>query len=570
MDSLETHKHRGATSGPAPQPDHFGTLENKMTPVEMTIDWLYRLKKRILISILLVLIASILTTMGFISMKLRSALIEDSRTKSEEIAATVNANLHHLMILRAPGVLQDTLEMVVNESPSIKHAFILNNQGRIIYSSDQEEIGTTLDRFTDPTCHDCHKSPAATRSLNSVVLDADRSTQRNITVILNEAACHECHTPGERITGKLVIDRSLSDVDTLVTDIELILFGSGLVCLLILVPLFSRLLSRGIDKYIVEIFSRNEELRLLYVMVGRLSQTLNMTVLREIVVEIFRDILQADDVELIQPRGSHDFTASAWTEENGDISRKKIDDDDPLAPVLQLWLDGLLLENEVSDQGRMLAMPITKGDERFALIVARKTERFDTTRLKLSEVIRSHIEVAFENARLYYIAITDELTKAYTKRHFRTCMDLQFDSFNKYGNKFALLMLDLDHFKKVNDTHGHPVGDTVLQRLGEIIRLAIRDNDMAFRYGGEEFALILPDTDIKGGLHVAERIRKAVAETIFEPGSIDLRLTLSIGVSTCPTAESVRDLIVAADKALYAAKHQGRNKVVAATEQDNP
>jgi len=541
-----------------------------MTPVEMTIDWLYRLKKRILISILLVLIVSILATMVFISIKLRSALVEDSRTKSEEIASTVSANLHHLMILRAPGVLQDTLEMVVKESQSVKHAFILNNQGRIVYSSDQAEIGTTLDRFTDPTCHDCHKSATQTLELQSVVLDADHSTQRNITLIHNEPACHECHAPDERITGKLVIDRSLSQVDSLINSIELILFGSGLVCLLIMVPLLSRLLSRGIDKYIVEIFTRNEELRLLYVMVGRLSKTLDMTVLREIIVEIFRDVLEADDVEMIQPRGRHDFTASAWTQENDDINRKKIAADDPLTPVRQLWLDGLLLETEISDHGRMIAMPITKGNERFALIVAKKSERFNASRLKLSELIRSHIEVAFENARLYYNAITDELTSTYTKRHFRTCMDLQFDSFNKYGNKFALLMLDLDHFKKVNDNYGHPVGDTVLQQLGEIIRLAIRDNDMAFRYGGEEFALILPDTDLKGGLHVAERIRTAVESTIFEPGSIDLRLTISIGVSTCPTADSVRDLIMAADKALYAAKHQGRNQVVAAeTEQGN-
>ena len=273
-----------------------------MTPKEMTIDWLYRLKKRILFSILLVLIASILATMAFISVRLRAAMVEDSRAKTEEIAGTINANLHHLMILRAPGVLQDTLEKVVQESESVSRAFVLNYDGRIVYSSDKSEVNTVLDRDTDVTCQDCHGAQAKSKDTRSVILNTDRSTQRNITLIYNEPDCHECHDSGRPITGKLVIDRSLDKVDALIGSIELILFGSGLLCLVILVPLFSRLLSRGIDKYILEIFSRNEELRLLYVMVGRLSETLDMDVLREIIVEIFGDILEADDVLSYQRR----------------------------------------------------------------------------------------------------------------------------------------------------------------------------------------------------------------------------------------------------------------------------
>jgi diguanylate cyclase (GGDEF)-like protein len=537
-----------------------------MTPKEMTIDWLYRLKKKILLSILLVLVLSILATMVFISVKLRSALVDDSRAKTEEIAETVNANLHHLMILRAPGVLQDTLEKMVDESESVTRAFVLNYDGLIVYSSDKKEIGTILDRDNDATCHDCHKGDRNVVDRRSVVLDTDHSTQRNITLIYNEPACYECHDSGQRITGKLVIDRSLSTVDSLISSIQMILFGSGLVCLVILVPLFSRLLSRGIDKYILEIFSRNEELRLLYVMVGRLSETLDMGLLREIVIEIFGDVLEADDVELILPRGDHEFSASAWTQSEGIIDRKKIEEDDPLAPVLQLWLDGLLLETEVSDGGRLIAMPVLKGEKKYALIIARKESRFDKTRLQLSEIIRSHIEVAFENARLYYIAITDELTKAFTKRHFRNCMDDQFTTFKKYGSKFSLLMMDLDYFKKVNDEHGHVVGDAVLQKLGEILQLAVRDNDLVFRYGGEEFAVILPDTDTNGAHLVAERIRSTVESTVFEPGEIDLCLTISLGISTCRDASAVRDVIVAADQALYAAKRGGRNRVVIADE----
>ena len=210
-----------------------------------------------------------------------------------------------------------------------------------------------------------------------------------------------------------------------------------------------------------------------------------------------------------------------------------------------------------------LALPVEKGGQRLALVVARKADgQFDGVRLKLGTVISSHIAVAFDNARLYNIAITDELTKTFTKRHFRQCIESSFSEYQEYGNKFALLMMDLDKFKQVNDTHGHVAGDAVLQRLGEILHQSVRENDLIFRYGGEEFIVILPAADTKAALHVAERIRAATEAAVFGEGSIDLKLTISVGVATCPDAPSVHDLIVDADQALYAAKDQGRNRVV--------
>ena len=208
-------------------------------------------------------------------------------------------------------------------------------------------------------------------------------------------------------------------------------------------------------------------------------------------------------------------------------------------------------------------MPIEKSGQRLALVVARKgVDQFDRVRLNLGAVVSSHIAVAFDNARLYYIAITDELTKTFTKRHFRQCIEHSFAEYANSGNKFALLMMDLDKFKQVNDTYGHVVGDAVLQRLGEIFHQSVRENDLIFRYGGEEFTVILPATDAKSALYVAERLRAAIEAAVFEEGIIDLKLTISIGVAICPNATSIHDLVVGADKALYAAKHQGRNRVV--------
>jgi diguanylate cyclase (GGDEF)-like protein len=97
-------------------------------------------------------------------------------------------------------------------------------------------------------------------------------------------------------------------------------------------------------------------------------------------------------------------------------------------------------------------------------------------------------------------------------------------------------MINSDKFKQGNDTHGHVVGDDVLKQLGEIIRSSVRENDLVFRYGGEEFTVILLDTGEKGARYVAERIRSTTEAAVFEPGTIDLKLTLSFGIETCPEA----------------------------------
>jgi diguanylate cyclase (GGDEF)-like protein len=534
-----------------------------MDPKELKIDWLYQLKRKILFSLLGVLTVTIAVTMVFIAIKLNDALIHDSKVKTKELAVTIDSNLHQLMILRAPDAIQNTLEKIVEENEAITQVFILNNRSNVTYSSNKDAIGSFVDKNEEESCRVCHALEGSVPATDAVVLTANEETHRNISLIYNEKDCHECHDAAESVNGKLVIDRSLKSTFALISGIQIILIGSGFVSLFILIPLCSKLLSRGVDKYILEIFSRNEELRLLYVMVERLSKTLDITLLKEIVIDIFRDILAADEMVLILAKGSHDYSASVWTSESGRVERKKITDDDSVNEIVQNWLAGELDETKVSDDTMELCMPIEKGGHRLALVVARKGHgRFDGKRLNLSAVISSHIAVAFDNARLYYIAITDELTKTFTKRHFRQCIDDAFLDYQKYGNKFALLMMDLDKFKLVNDTHGHVVGDAVLMQLGEIIHQSVRENDLAFRYGGEEFTIILPTTDIKGAKFVAERIRSAVEAAVFEPGTIDLKLTISVGVAICPDAPSVHDLIVAADEALYAAKHKGRNQVV--------
>jgi len=174
--------------------------------------------------------------------------------------------------------------------------------------------------------------------------------------------------------------------------------------------------------------------------------------------------------------------------------------------------------------------------------------------------------IAIENAHLYEeverLAITDGLTGLYQHRYFQEKLENEIRRGLRYNHPTSLLMIDIDHFKLLNDTYGHQVGDEVLKRLAEIFKSRAREHDTVARYGGEEFAIILPVTPKEGALSAAERLRKSIEATQFDVDGYSLRITVSIGVASCPQdARTREELIGKADKALYAAKRSGRNAV---------
>lgn len=163
------------------------------------------------------------------------------------------------------------------------------------------------------------------------------------------------------------------------------------------------------------------------------------------------------------------------------------------------------------------------------------------------------------------LATTDSLTGAFNRRHFLAAAGTELERANRYGNPLTLLMLDVDYFKTINDAHGHGVGDEALRRLVEGLRNALRDIDVIGRLGGEEFAVLLPETGMAGALITAERLRAQVDELRMDlPEGGQLAFTVSIGIAA-PRAEdgSVEAVLARADKALYRAKDQGRNRVCA-------
>jgi len=164
------------------------------------------------------------------------------------------------------------------------------------------------------------------------------------------------------------------------------------------------------------------------------------------------------------------------------------------------------------------------------------------------------------------LSVTDRLTELYNHGYFQQRMEEEFKRSQRFGHVMSLIMLDIDDFKKFNDTHGHPKGDTILKAVSAVIREQLREMDIAARYGGEEFVIVLPETELEGALAVAERVRDGVAAIrVPDLGENKVVATVSVGVSAFPMhAASALRLLESADAAMYRAKRSGKDRVESA------
>lgn len=529
--------------------------------------WLLSFKRKLLFSIVGILTVCIAVTMFVITLKLRTEFLEETYEKSRELSEVIQSSLKNLMLMRNPDMLDQTLREFSRLNGSVSRAMILDHEGRVAYSSHRDDVGRVIDRFLDPSCRVCHeKKDSAPKNKATVIQVDEQAVQRYVSAIYNEKACFGCHNPDQKINGKLVIDRPLKTMTSFILSVELIMAFGGLVCLIILIPLLSQVISRGLDKYISEIIRNNVELETLYALVDRLSKTLDIRELKEIIANVIGVTLKADEIYLVRAKEDGSYSLAHWDSREDRLERKPVDSDSAISDIAAEWMEGGLRTERISGDGKQATVPIRKGERSLALIIAiRKGVPFDDLRLDLIKAISNHVAIAFDNARLYEIAITDELTRVYTQRYFRMTLDKEVGGCHAGQAGMALLMLDLDHFKKVNDTFGHVTGDAVLRSFAEIVVHAIRENDLAFRYGGEEFAVILPATGGDGAREVAERIRKDTEAALFRDGDNELKITVSIGISICPVnGDTARELVLQADKALYAAKQSGRNRTITA------
>ena len=194
---------------------------------------------------------------------------------------------------------------------------------------------------------------------------------------------------------------------------------------------------------------------------------------------------------------------------------------------------------------------------------------FSFSDIKMLTLVAGHVALAIANARLYTktreLSVKDELTQLYNRRHFQQMLHREWKGAVRFVRDLSLIMIDVDHFKIYNDTFGHPQGDIVLKQIGQILHRNLREVDTVARFGGEEFVLLLPDTDKHGAIAVAEKVRRLVEQHRFttEGREAEHPITISAGIASYPDDVSeMDDLIDHADIALYRAKEGGRNQVV--------
>ena len=522
--------------------------------------WIHKYKKRIIIGLILMQAIGIGGAILLTVTLTRESVMRESANNTRLFAKAITAALKQSMLNRSSSHIQETL-LSVGRSEQISKVTIINKGGVVIYSTDKQEIGKSFAKTSDSFCRACHTDRGTIAGKTPVILPTDDGEiLRDIIPVFNEPSCYHCHPETEKINGKLIIDRPLTPIYALVSRIATIIFVAGGICLLLLIPFLSRMINRYID----QIAQNNTEINLVYSIIKSVSKTIDMEELKHIVLDIVCDALSAKEADLVLPNGQHGYRVVTRQHNGEKIHRKKLEPDNPMMETVLKWVDGEVTTHAFSNNKEEFYMPITKGEHRHALIAVRFPDgKFPMDKIPLVDAICNHIAIAFENARLYEIAITDELTGIYSIRHFRYCIDRQMTHFERYNEKFTLLAIDIDKFKNVNDIYGHPFGDTVLKSVAACIIESIRGTDYAFRCGGEEFSVILPGTVLPGALQVAERIRTQIeAMEICEEDFI-YSVTVSIGLSVFPdNASTTKGLISESDKALYTAKKSGRNQTV--------
>ncbi len=239
-----------------------------------------------------------------------------------------------------------------------------------------------------------------------------------------------------------------------------------------------------------------------------------------------------------------------YSREQLQLMVQKMDPDGVMFETRHRRKDGRVIDVELSNSGTLY-----KGKKLVFCVCRDVTER-------------NRMERALKESEKKYqeLSIKDELTQLYNARHFFKQLGMEVEKAARYGNPLSLMFLDLDDFKQFNDAYGHPEGDKVLKKMGEVIKSGLRRTDLAFRYGGEEFAVIMPMTTAEDGGIAAERIRTDFRQEVFSPmEGGQIHMTVSIGVAEYARRFDIRGFLRQVDNLMYQAKKQGKDRTCTST-----
>jgi diguanylate cyclase (GGDEF)-like protein len=287
-----------------------------------------------------------------------------------------------------------------------------------------------------------------------------------------------------------------------------------------------------------------------------------------------RAIPEAESIALVHGgagrREGDRFVVDAFDRSSGRFERWTVGrDEGPTGEVVAA--ETARWRNDLPDGVRSwLGVPLFLygGCEGVLAIQSRARDAFGPQHQRLLESIALQVAAALQNAHLYEMAMVDGLTGLFVRRYFDARIEEEVERARRYGQGFSIVMMDVDDFKALNDTHGHQVGDRVLRQVAAAVKANMRGVDTASRYGGEEIALILPRTDMVAAYNQAERIRTAIEQSrvATDPAVADgevIAVTASFGIAsfTESGASTAEELVKRADRALYRAKKTGKNRV---------
>lgn len=581
-------------------------------------DTLKSLKFRILGGIFIIFFLAMMMVMYGVWTYQRDKLVDQTSQRAMQLSDVIIAGLRSSM-------LQNNREETMRSIDNILHVAgterisVLDSRSKVKMSSDPEFAGKVIDKMRDPSCGVCHAADKKMGRIAVVEVNGERFIN-TVTPIPAEPVCFGCHSRDSKIIGILLVESSFRETEIMLekmakrialTGFMTFLFGA-LLMNYIVTRFFIRplkvlqkgfeqvghgdfacrvevntggeigymadsfnLMSETIGRYVNEINEKSEEIGAHYSIVNDLSQTIDKKKLKEVVVELLYRLLKAECAALALVVDNHPNLFEVvrihsadkrhyhayYNTESGSLEMCALTREDLVAlaqkdrPVISYFENGSKLLISLVHKNMVLGV---------ISVVKPEMRGFSDAEKKIVPVLAHHLSLSFANAQLYSIAITDSLTTLYTKRHFDKKISDFIHNFYTTKRGFCLLMMDIDHFKQVNDQYGHPVGDEVLVRMADLLRTSIRHGDIPFRYGGEEFTVLLKGDDIEGAVRIAQRVRRSVEETVLHfDGVAPFRKTVSIGIACFPHHYSTAgEVINAADKALYKAKSDGRNQVI--------